>query len=177
MISLGLGLVAFCFPLHLLAATLAFLGRDAVAGLASGILAGVWLVAGIEMLMGGTGDEGSGLGLFYAMAAVLLLVPAAGVALSKVMPAVVIVAISVRFLLTGLYGLTGIDGFELAAGLTSPAVALLSLYVGLGLALEDSKRRVVLPLGRRDAGREALERAPMEGIGGAERDAGVRHHL
>ena len=85
--SLGLGLVALCFPLHLLAAALAFLGRDAVAGLASAILAGVWL------------------------------------------------------------------------GLTSPVVALLSLYVGLGLALEDSKRRVVLPLGRRDAGREALEGA------------------
>jgi hypothetical protein len=52
-IGLGLGLVAFCFPLHLLAATLAFLGRDAVAGLASAILAGVWLVAGIEMLKAG----------------------------------------------------------------------------------------------------------------------------
>jgi hypothetical protein len=95
---------------------------------------------------------------------VLVLVPAVGVALSKLLPAVVIGAISVRFLLTGLFGLTGIDGFELAAGLTSPAVALLSLYVGLGLA--DSKRRAVLLLGRRDAGRGGGGRGAGGGRGG-----------
>src|SRR3954469_21806758 len=43
-------LIAFAFPLQLLTSVFGFLGRDAVAGTAMGVLAGTWLAAGLIVL-------------------------------------------------------------------------------------------------------------------------------
>src|SRR4051812_27669972 len=49
------------FPLELLAATLAFLARDALIGTALGIFAAVWSVTGLSLLTGEPGATSDGL--------------------------------------------------------------------------------------------------------------------
>src|SRR3954469_463937 len=69
------------FPLELLAATLAFLGRDALLGTGFGIFSGVWSVTGLTLLTGRPGGTNDALGMFLVLAAIglaLLLVSAGG---------------------------------------------------------------------------------------------------
>lgn len=82
-----------------------------------------------------------------------------------------------RFALTGVYQATGITSVEQAAGWLGVPLAVFALYGGLALLLEESKQRMVLPLGRRGRARSSLEGSFAHQVKQAELEPGVRRQL
>ena len=148
---MALVLIAFVFPLQLVASVLGFLARDVVAGTGMGILSGTWLSIALVTLTGQPGATSDALGLFLLLAAVAMLVPAATAAAGKLVATAVLATTSLRFATTGLYQLTASDGWKATAGAVGLLLCALALYAALAMALEDALGRAVLPLGRRAA--------------------------
>jgi succinate-acetate transporter protein len=149
--QVGMILVAFVFPLQLVASVFGFLARDVVAGTGMGLLAGTWLSIGLITLTGQPGATSDTLGLFLLLAAIAMLVPASAAATGKLVAAAVLATTALRFATTGLYQLTAADGWKTTAGIVGLALCALAVYAALAMALEDASRRTVLPLGRRAA--------------------------
>jgi succinate-acetate transporter protein len=149
--QVALVLIAFVFPLQLVASVLGFLARDVVAGTGMGILSGTWLSIALVTLTGQPGATSDALGLFLLLAAVAMLVPAATAAAGKLVATAVLATTSLRFATTGLYQLTASDGWKATAGAVGLLLCALALYAALAMALEDALGRAVLPLGRRAA--------------------------
>lgn len=170
-------LIAFAFPLQLLASVFGFLGRDTVAATGFGIQAGTWLVIGLDRLLTPPHQTNPVLGVFLLAAAAWLLVCALGAELGKLVPALVLVLISVRYLLTALYQLTSNSGLEHAAGVVGVALVAPAVYVAFALEIENLQRRTILPLGRRGSGAEAMEGDLVQQAGRLDREAGVREQL
>ena len=147
--QVGIILIAFVFPLQLVASVFGFLARDVVAGTGMGLLAGTWLSIGLVTLTGEPGATSDALGLFLLLAAIAMLVPASAAAAGKLVAAAVLATTALRFATTGLYQLTAADGWKTTAGIVGLALCALAVYAALAMALEDASRRTVLPLGRR----------------------------
>jgi succinate-acetate transporter protein len=75
--------------------------------------------------------------------------PVSAAASSKLIPALVLGTAGLRFLLTGIYQLSGDEAWEDAAGVVGLLLAALAIYAGWAAELEDVFERTVLPLGRR----------------------------
>jgi succinate-acetate transporter protein len=147
--QVGIILIAFVFPLQLVASVFGFLARDVVAGTGMGLLAGTWLSIGLVTLTGEPGATSDALGLFLLLAAIAMLVPASAAATGKLVAAAVLATTALRFATTGLYQLTAGDGWKTTAGIVGLVLCALAVYAALAMALEDASRRTVLPLGRR----------------------------
>ena len=160
-------LIAFVFPLQLLASVFGFLGRDVVAATGMGLLCGIWLSIGLVLLTSEPGSTSDALGLFLLLAAAAMLVPGSAALESKLVPALVLCTTSLRLFCTGLYELTASDAWKAFAGIVGLVLCALALYAALALALEDARRRTVLWLGRS---------RPLDGAG-IQREAGVREQL
>ena len=148
--NVALILIAFVFPLQLLASVFGFLARDVAAGTGMGLLSGTWLSIGLVLLTSDPGATSDALGLFLLLAAVAMLVPAAAAATGKLAAAAVLGTTALRFATTGLYELTAAEGWKTLAAIVGLALCALALYAALAMALEDALQRTVLPLGRRD---------------------------
>jgi uncharacterized protein len=175
--DVALVLLAFVAPLQLLACVLGFLSRDVVAGTGMGILAGTWGSIGLVMLNSPPGARSDALGLLLLLAAVAILLPAAGAATGKLVPAAVLATTAARFGTTGMYEITGDAPWRDVAGVVGLVLCALAVYAAAALVVEDVRRQTVLPLGRRGAGA-----ASMGGDFGVqterlEREAGVREQL
>jgi uncharacterized protein len=162
--DVALVLIAFVFPLQLVASVFGYLARDVVAGTGMGILAGTWLAIGLIKLGAPPGTTSHALGLFLLLAGVAMFVSAIAAVPAKVVPAAVMGLAGVRFLLTGIFELSASDGWGDLAGVVGLVLCALGLYAALALAVEDSRGATVLPVARHD---------------GADirRDAGVREQL
>ena len=161
--QVGLILVAFVFPLQLIACVLGFFARDIVAGTGMGLLAGTWLaIALVTLTAPRPGATSDALGLFLLLAGAAMLIPFAAACLSKLVAAAVLGTTAIRFALTGLYQLTADDALGHVAGVVGLLLLAVAVYAAGALALEDAGRPVI-PIGRRTA------------TGGAE--AGVRRQL
>jgi uncharacterized protein len=145
--QVALILIAFVFPLQLVASVLGFLARDVVAGTGMGILCGTWLSIGLVTLTGEPGATSDALGLFLLLAAVAMLVPAGAAATGKLVATAVLTTTALRFASTGLYQLTA--GEEGRCRHRALILCALAVYAALAMALEDAYGRAVLPLGRR----------------------------
>jgi uncharacterized protein len=163
--DVALILIAFVFPLQLVASVFGFLARDVVAGTGMGILAGTWLAVGLIVLTGEPGSTSDALGLFLLIAAVAMLVPASAAATGKLAPLAVLGTTALRFAVTGLYELTASGTWKTLAGIVGLVLCALAVYTALAMALEDVLHRTLLPVGRRGG---AL------GVGD---EAGVREQL
>jgi succinate-acetate transporter protein len=175
--QVGMLLIAFVFPLQLLASVFGYLGRDVAAGTGMGILAGTWLSTGLVLLTGTPGATSDPLGLLLLLAAAAMTVPCAAAATGKLAAAAVLATTVVRFALGGLHQLTGSAGWENAAGLVGLVLCAVAFYAALALALEDAQRRTVLPVWRRGAGAASLERGLDAQVARIEHEAGVREQL
>lgn len=91
--------------------------------------------------------------------AAALLVPGAA-AITKAVPAAVILTSAARFALTGIAEINGDTHWFTAAGWVGVALAALAAYAALALELEAAHSRTVLPLGRRGASRSARRGDP-----------------
>ena len=77
--DVALMLLAFVFPLQLVASVFGFLGRDVVAGTGMGVLAGTWLSVALVMLdRSAPGATSDALGLSCCSRRAAMLIPALG---------------------------------------------------------------------------------------------------
>lgn len=172
----ALAALLFTVPLQLVACVFGFLARDPVAGTGMGVLAGTWGTVGASTLIAPPGTSSPGLGVVLIVAAVCLLVPAAG-ARGKLVAAAVMVVSAVRFAVTGAAEVTGSGGWLAAAGWVGLALAPLALYAAAGFEIEDVRRRTVLPLARTGDAAVALRGTPQEEVSAVAHEAGVREQL
>lgn len=170
-------LVAFAFPLELLASIFAFLARDSGVGTGMAILAGSWLAIALVKLASAPGSTSAALGTFLVFAGAALTVPAIGAALGKLVPALVLLTAALRFFLTGLYQLTASAGLQSAAGIAGLVVLGLAGYAALALEIEDVVRKPVLPVLRLGAGKAAMHGTMQDQLSRISREAGVREQL
>jgi uncharacterized protein len=175
--QVALIVLAFVFPLQLIASIFGFLARDVVAGTGMGVLAGTWLSIAMIKLTSEPGATSDPLGLFLLLAAVAMLVPAAASATGKLVPAAVLATTAVRFATTGLYEITASDTWKHVAGVTGLVLCALAVYAALAMAIEDARRQTLLPIGRRGFGAASVGGNLDEQVERIEREAGVREQL
>jgi succinate-acetate transporter protein len=175
--SVALILLGFVAPLMLIASLFSFLARDTVAGTALGLFAGAWLATALNLLSASSGQTSKSLGVFFLALAASFAVIIVGASFGKAGPAVVVVFGVARFLLAGLYELTGDVGLEHAAAIVGFGLAAAALYSALATEIEDVQGEVKLPMGRRASAREALAGPFDAQLDRLEREAGVRNQL
>ena len=175
--EVALILIAFVFPLQLVASVFGFLARDVVAGTGMGLLAGSWLSIALVKLTGAPGSTSDALGLFLLAAGLAMTVPALAALDGKLLPVAILGTTAVRFATTGLYELTAADAWRVTAGVVGLVLFILGVYGALAMALEDAARETRLPVGRRGAGRTSLGSGFDAQLERLEREAGVREQL
>jgi succinate-acetate transporter protein len=174
----GLIILAFVFPLQLVASVFGYLGRDVIAGTGMGVLAGTWLaIALVTIFAEQPGATSDALGLFLLLAGTAMLVPFAAAVTGKLAVAAVLGTTALRFGATGLYQLTDSSGWKDVAGILGLILLAVALYAALALALEDVRGATVLPVGRRDGAAAALSGGLEAQVAGIEHAAGVRRQL
>ena len=175
--NVALILIAFVVPLQLIASIFGYLARDVVAGTGMGILAGAWLSIALVTLTSPVGSTSDALGMLLLAAGAAMVVPAAAAAGAKLVPAAVLTTAGLRFALTGVYELTASGTWADVAGYTGLVLCGLGIYAALAMALEDARRKTVLPLMRVGTGREALEDGFEAQLTRIEKEAGIRSQL
>lgn len=175
--AVALTLVLFAFPLQLLASIFGFLARDAAAATGMGILAVTWLATGLIKLLTPPGSTSASLGVLLLYAGAALLVPVLASSFGKLVAALVLLTASVRYIVSGIYQLTDSPPVETAAGITGLVLLGVALYAALALALEDVRRKTVLPVLRLGMGKASLEGTAATQVAGVENEAGVREQL
>jgi succinate-acetate transporter protein len=149
----ALVLVAFVFPLQLVAALLAFLARDGSTGAGVGLVAGGWLTIGLVTLTSPPGSANTTLGVFLLALALQLIAPVLSAIPSKAVAAAVVAGTALRFALTAIYELTGSGTWETIAGIAGIALFVLAFYGGLAFELADAHHGSgPLPIGRGEDG-------------------------
>ncbi len=121
--TVALIVFAFAVPLELIAAVLCFLARDTLGGSGLGIFAGAWLASGTVLLSTSPGATSPAFGVFLLAISAAMIILVASAAGGKAGTAVVMVAGSARFLLAGLFELTGSIGVEHAAAIVGFVLA------------------------------------------------------
>jgi len=174
--TLGLIIIAFVVPLQFLTAIFGFLARDVVAGTGMAILSGTWLSIGLVTFTAAPGSTSDALGMLLILSASAMLVSASA-ATGKLVAAAVLTTTALRFLVTALYQLTGSDTWKVSAGVVGLALCALAVYTALAMALEESHRRTVLPLLRRDTGAVAITAELASQLRDIDHEAGVRAQL
>jgi succinate-acetate transporter protein len=175
--DVALVLLGFAFVAQILASILSFLARDGTAGTAMGTLALTWLVIGATLWTSAPGATSDALGLFLVFASVAMALCASTAALSKLVPATVFAVASLRFVLTGVYELSGDEVWEDVAGIVGLVLFALALYAAWAAALEEALGRTVLPLGRRGQGKVAVHGSLLEQVAKTPNEPGVRTQL
>jgi succinate-acetate transporter protein len=174
--QIGMLLMAFVFPLELVATIFAFLGRDTMGATTLGLFTTSWLSLGWLLESGKPGALSSAIALYlvgFASAVVLLAGLAVG---SKPFFTVLLLVSAVRMALDAAYQWGAGTGWAHAAGVTALVLTVLAFYGGLALGLEDAQQREILPLFRRKAAEEAFSGLDAQ-LQRLEAEAGVRQQL
>jgi uncharacterized protein len=175
--TVGFVALAAAFPIELIAAVLAFLARDALAGTGFGIFACVWSVTGLTLLTGTPGGTNDALGMFLIVGAtllVLLLLSAGG---SRLLLGVMIATGCARLALTGLYEIKATSGLQHAAGIVGLVLGGICAYGIVALLMEDLPRRALLPVGRSGKAESSVAGGFREQVDELQHEAGVRRQL
>lgn len=172
--QVGLVLMAFCCPLQAIATVLLFLARDAPTGAGIGVLSFTWLTFGLLLFSSHPGSRSAVVAVFLFAAGAALLPAVASGAISKVVPAGIILMASTKLVLIGVYEKIGGSGWERAAGWEGLVLAAAALYGAFASDFEGELHRTVLPMGRWGIGRQALLQGLDGQVGMLEREPGVR---
>jgi uncharacterized protein len=84
------------------------------------------------------------------MAACAMSIPVAASSLGKLATTAVLGRTALRFAVPGLYQLTGSGLWKDVAGIVGLVLSAVAVHAAAAMALEDARRRTVLPLGRRN---------------------------
>jgi succinate-acetate transporter protein len=175
--TIALILIGFVVPLELLATIFCFLARDTVAATGLGLFSGAWLASGLTLLNAQPGQTDKAFGVFLLALAAGMFVIVAGASFGKAGAALVMVAGSVRFALTGIYELTDSTGVERASAIVGFGLAAIALYTAIATEVEDVRGERKLPIGRKRAAASALDEPFGTQLETLENEAGVRQQL
>src|SRR2546423_4663828 len=171
--DVGMLLIAFVFPLELLATVVAFLGRDTVGATTLGLFTTSWLALGWTDFASPPGKTSITLGIYlfgFATAALLLALMST---LGKPFFSVLLLVAVARMVLSGYYQVGGSHEWYAVSGGFALALAALAMYGGTALGLEDARQRELLPPFRRGGAHRAFQgfQAQLERL---EAEPGVR---
>jgi uncharacterized protein len=174
--DVGMTLMAFVFPLELLATIVAFLARDTLGATTLGLFTTSWLTLGWSELASPAGATSVTLGIYLFGFATVALLLALMSTLGKPFFSVLLLIAGTRMVLAGVYEIGGAHTWDRVAGGFGIALAALAMYGGAALGLEDARHREVLPLFRRGGADEAFQgyQAQLERLEG---EPGVRQQL
>jgi uncharacterized protein len=176
----GWVLLAVPIPLQLVASIFGFRGRSATAATGSATLAAAWLGTALDMITAppGAPTPSNAVGMLSLAVCAALVIPALSDARGgSLLPAATLGVASVRFLLTGITGLTHDTGLKHVTGVFGCVVAAVALYAALALELEGATQSPVLPTFRTARSAGALT-APLDRqVDELEHEAGVRQGL
>ena len=143
--QVALCVLAFTVPLQFTASIFGFLARDGVAATGMGLLSGIWAATGLVLLTAQPGATSNALGLFLLVAGVAMLAPASAAAASKLVPSLVLATAGLRFVLTGIYEISGSGTWKHVAGIVGLILAALALYAAYAAEYEDVLKRPCAP--------------------------------
>jgi succinate-acetate transporter protein len=175
--NVALALMGFAFLAQGTAAIFSFLARDGTAATAMGVLGLTWLVVGLVMLTSPAGSISDALGIFLLFSASAIALTGLTTMLSKVVPAVVFLVASVRFVLVAIYELDGGTAWKHAAGIAGLVLFALAMYAAWAAQLEDAVGKTVLPMGRHRKGKVARFGTLLEQVKDVPHEAGVSTQL
>jgi succinate-acetate transporter protein len=175
--AVALCLLAFVVPLQGISFIFGLLSRDEAAASGLALLSGCWLGIGLVKLTSLPGLRSGALGLLLVAAAIALLVPSTVALAAKPLMSVVFTTTALRFAVTGVYELGGGSAWRTAAGAIGLALSALAAYAGCAFALEDARRRPVLPVGRKNPRSSPAPDSTDGPIGPVLHEAGVRARL
>ena len=144
--TIALAILVSVVPLQAVAAIFSIVSRQTVNATASAVLSSTWAGEAVVALGSPPGSTSDPLGIFLLAASGALFVPVIAGLANHLGPSAVPGLAAVSFVLTGLYQLTAASLPRHASGVVELCVAALALYVALGLTLEESRGRRVLPL-------------------------------
>jgi uncharacterized protein len=174
--DVGMLLMAFVFPLELIATTVAFLARDTLGATTLGLFTTSWLALGWVLFESPPGTKSITLGIYLFGFATTALLLALMSTLGKPFFSVLLTVAVARMVLSGYYQVGGSAEWNRVAGGFGIALAALAMYGGTALGLEDARHRELLPLFRRGGADQAFQgyEAQLERL---EREPGVRQQL
>jgi succinate-acetate transporter protein len=175
--TIGLMLVTFVGPLEAIAAVIAFLARDTLAGVALGLFAGSWFLSGFVTLASTPGKLSAATGYFQIAFSIVVLILSCVAWLGQPLIALLLTVSTVRGVTSAVYELGGGRAWNHVSGWIALAIYCVAMYGGLAFLLEDAKGHAVFPLGRRGASREAIEGDLAAQFQGLADEPGVRRHL
>jgi len=169
--------LAAVFPVQLIAALVAVLARDTPGFNLLALLSGSWLALGVNLLVSPPGSRSTSVGAFLLGIGAALLMLGTVAVLGKRSLGMLIAVAAVRYVLFGLYELTGSQALQTASGVVGLVLVGACVYTGLALLLEEAKQRTVLPLLRTGTSRESIEGGSEEQLGRLRHEPGVRAQL
>jgi uncharacterized protein len=174
--NVGMMLIAFVFPLELIATVVAFLARDTLGATTLGLFAASWLTIGWADRVSPPDQTSIALGIYLFGFGTVAFMLALMSTLGKPFFTVLLLVAVARMVLAGYYEIGGTHGWAKVSGGFAIALAALAMYGGAALSLEDARHRELLPLFRRGAADEAFEGfdAQLERL---EAEPGVRQQL
>jgi uncharacterized protein len=175
--TIGLMLVTFVGPLEAVAAVIAFLARDTLAGVALGLFTGSWFLTGFATMQAKPGDLSAAQGYFLVAFSVVIGLLSVVAWLGQPLIALLLTVAAVRTAFSAIYQLGGGAGWNHTAGWIALGIYCVAMYGGLAFLLEDARGHAVLPLGRRGSSREAIEGDLAAQLQGLQDEPGVRKHL
>jgi uncharacterized protein len=174
--DVGRALVAFVFPLELVATLVAFLARDTLGATTLGLFTTSWLFLGWSEISSPPGKTSVTLAIYLFGFATAVLILALISTLGKPFFSVLLVLSCARMVVSGYVEIGGSQAWEHTAGWIAIALTVIALYGGAALGLEDARRRELLPLFRRGGADDAFRgfEAQLERL---ESEPGVRQQL
>ncbi len=172
--DVGLILLAVPFVLQLVACVFSYLARDGATGSTVGLLATSWLSLGLVHIVSPGAGKDAALGLLLLIAAALLALSAAAVSLAKPLPAAVFATAALRFVLAGVYELSGVGFWQSASGLVGLLITAGAGYCVLAFELEDQRHHPVLPTFRRSPRDSGTNDGRSGDLDGLKQEAGIR---
>lgn len=158
-------------------AVVSYFARDGATATAMSVLGLSWLVTGLVTMTGPSGARSETLGLFLVLAALAVGLTGITASLSRTLMTVVLMTASLRFLLTGIYQLTGGGAWKTVSGILGLLLVVIALYAAWASELEDALGETPLPTGRRGKGLVALRGSLDEQVKDISAEAGVRARL
>jgi succinate-acetate transporter protein len=174
--NVGMMLMAFVFPLELLATIVAFLARNTLGATTLGLFSTSWLALGWAEYSSPPGTTSVTLGIYlfgFATAAFLLALMSTR---SKPFFSLLLGVAVTRMVLSGVYEVGGSHEWDKISGGFGLALAALAMYGGTALGLEDARQGELLPLFRRGGAERAFQGYETQ-LEQLEAEPGVRQQL
>jgi len=175
--TVGFVLIAFVFPLELIASIVAFMTRDTLAATVLGLFATSWLLLGIVLATSPPHELSHAVGFYLFVFSSTTLALAIVAAVGKPLFALLLALSTARAILAGIHEFAGGQPLNGASGVVALTVCAIAVYGGLALLIEDVLQETRLPVFRRGAARSAMEGDLRQQLQRLEGEAGVRQQL